>query len=158
MTESSLPPDMDDQVQIFLRIWNRARLEVVGANLKPNNLHGLSSVQFALLRLLKEFEDRQQSCTIGLLAQKLSLDPAAIVRSVDSLEKHELVVRRRDTKDRRQVFVEVTEVGHTLFSQLQGDFSQRLAARLKAMSETGRSALIAGLEEFVNVQLPETPE
>src|SRR5205085_4799008 len=50
-------------------------------------------------------------CTISSIAGDLDIDPATVVRTVDSLEKRGLVKRRRSREDRRQVFVEFTDAG-----------------------------------------------
>ncbi len=76
-----------------------------------------------------------------------------MVRTVDSLEKRGLVERRRDRQDRRQVFVEFTDAGRAALLETHQQFIARVRAIFLAMSAEGRTSLLSGLEEFIQVGL-----
>jgi DNA-binding MarR family transcriptional regulator len=100
---------------------------------------------------LVEKAQEAEPCTISSLAGRLGIDPATVVRTVDSLEKRGLVERRRDKHDRRQVFVEFTPAGHAALMEAHQHFITRIRAIFLAMSPEGRASLLDGLEEFVRV-------
>ncbi len=125
---------------------------VMAANFKRMHQQGFSATQYMVLGLLQRAADEGGSpFTISLLATHLDLDPATVVRTVDSLERRGLVARRRDPHDRRQVFVEFTDSGRVMRQTLSEHMAQRMRTVLSLMSEEGRLALLRGLEELARV-------
>jgi len=140
---------VDEHVEQFMAIFSDLR-KVLGVGFKHAHQHGFSTTQFMVLGLMEKALEGEP-CTISLIAGKMGLDPATVVRTVDSLEKRGIVERRRDKQDRRQVFVEFTEVGRCARSEMQQQFFARIRSIFLAMSEEGRAALLSGLEEFARV-------
>lgn len=138
------------QVDAFLAAWFQTRQYVQGLNFNRAHQHGLSTTQFLVLNFVDEAEGRE-SVTVRWLADRLSLDPATVVRTVDSLEQRGLVVRRRDTEDRRRVFVEFTPQGRETQQSSRQRFRDSVVATFRAMSPEGRAALVKGLQEFVAI-------
>jgi DNA-binding MarR family transcriptional regulator len=145
-------PTVDEQVERFTAIFTDLR-KVMGAGFKHAHQHGLSTTQFIVLGLIGKAQGSGEPCTISSIAGDLGIDPATVVRTVDSLEKRGLVERRRSREDRRQVFVEFTDAGRAARQESHQQFINRIHTILLAMSEEGRSALLRGLEEFVQVGL-----
>ena len=77
--------------------------------------HGLTSIDFALLRLFLEVDE----WTTTQLAGKLPLAPSGISRSVGKLSDKGLIKRRRLRKDRRVVMLTLTAEGIALVQDLQ---------------------------------------
>jgi DNA-binding MarR family transcriptional regulator len=148
--EASAPETstIDRQVEAFLAVWFRARQQIMETSFKRAHLHGLSATQFLVLTLLGRAQ-RDAPWTISALAERLNLDPATLVRTVDSLEQRMLVARRRDTRDRRLVFVELTSQGRCIQQEAVERMTRRLATMFRGMSAEGREALLRGLEELV---------
>ena len=140
-----------DEKQFFAE-WARIRQQGVRSSANTAHEYGMSVSQFNILGLLGEMEG-QEPCTIGWLSQRMSLDPATVVRAVDYLENQGLVARRRDTKDRRQVFVELTEAGHKMQVELRQRAQMRLTTIFRSMSDEGRTALVQGVHEFLTLIL-----
>ena len=145
-------PTVDEQVERFTAIFTDLR-KVMGAGFKHAHQHGLSTTQFIVLGLIGKAQSSGEPCTISSIAGDLGIDPATVVRTVDSLEKRGLVERRRSREDRRQVFVEFTDAGRAARQESHQQFINRIHTILLAMSEEGRSSLLRGLEEFVQVGL-----
>jgi DNA-binding MarR family transcriptional regulator len=103
--------------------------------------------------LIEKAQITGEACTISSIAGHLDIDPATVVRTVDSLEKRGLVERRRSREDRRQVFVEFTDAGRCARHEAHQQFIDRIHVILLAMSEEGRASLLKGLKEFVEVGL-----
>ena len=67
----------------------------------------LSPGQIGILLVLEGLSET----TMGLLSQTLEIDNAAITRLVDKLEKQQLVSRRVNPNDRRQMLIAITDAG-----------------------------------------------
>ncbi len=72
---------------------------------------GLSLTRYEMLVLLSEHETVLQS----ELQQFVNIDQAAITRHLKILEQHEFVERKRNPKNNREVLVQITEKGKTMF-------------------------------------------
>ena len=145
-------PTINEQVERFTAIFQDLR-KVLGVGFKHAHQHGLSTTQFIVLGLIGKAQITGEPCTISSIAGDLDIDPATVVRTVDSLEKRGLVERRRSREDRRQVFVEFTDAGRAARQEAHQQFIGRIHTILLAMSAEGRSSLLRGLEEFVQVGL-----
>lgn len=146
MTQFSL----EEQVEQFLTVWFAVRQLVQSLNFNRFHREGMSATQFMLMQLLDNTRT-QEPRSIGWLANQMNLDPATVVRTVDSLEKRGLVQRRRDKADRRLVFIEFTEQGRTTQHTMHLTFKSRLIDIFAAMSAEKRTALLEGLSEFITV-------
>lgn len=153
MTEIPLTSEkqavVDEQAERFIAIFSDLR-KVLGAGFKHAHQHGFSTTQYMVLGLVEKSREGEPY-TISAIAGKLGLDPATVVRTIDSLEKRGLVERQRDKQDRRQVFIVFTESGHQRLIETHQHFINRIRAVFQAMSVEGRASLLNGLDEFVQV-------
>lgn len=78
---------------------------------------GIAPQQHQLLLAIKGMPNRE-SATISEIASALQLAHHAAVQLVDRAAALDLVVRVRDQRDKRQVFVRVTEKGEALLCGL----------------------------------------
>ena len=138
---------VDEQAERFLAIFSDLR-KVLGAGFKHAHQQGFSTTQFMVLGLVEKSREGDPY-TISLIAAKLGLDPATVVRTVDSLEKRGFVERQRDKQDRRQVFIHFTESGHQSLIEAHQHFITRIRTVFQSMSAEGRASLLNGLDEFV---------
>lgn len=67
--------------------------------------------------------------TVRGLASRLSVTKPVITRALDSMGKHELIARRRDEADRRNVIIQRTHKG-ALYVEKLGDMLAAKAAEL----------------------------
>ncbi|WP_162408946.1 MarR family winged helix-turn-helix transcriptional regulator [Acuticoccus sediminis] len=70
---------------------------------------------------------------IGKIAERLRLGPSAVVPLVDQLQRAGFVQRRKDSTDRRMVYIELTEAGAGIERQV-ADAREVVVCRL-GMSE-----------------------
>lgn len=144
---------LNEQLERFLATFSDMR-KVMGVGFKHGHQHGFGTTQFMVLGLIERAQATDgEACTIGGIAGSLGIDPATVVRTVDSLEKRGLIERRRDRQDRRQVFVEFTDAGRAARLEAHQQFIARVRAIFLAMSAEGRASLLSGLEEFARVGL-----
>jgi len=84
------------------------------------------------------------------LARALHIEGPTLTRHIDGLEEEGLVVRRRDTNDRRAVSVELTDAGRAKHAELLRAvqaFNQRLLAGFSADELDELQALLGKLEQ-----------
>lgn len=105
MTETWLAPYMDRMEEMsrnFFRYFH-ARIEAEG---------GLSPSQFYVLKTLKA----AKTLTVTDLAKRLSMTTAGATGLIDRLVRTDLVTRERDRRDRRVVWVRLSDEGARQFA------------------------------------------
>jgi MarR family transcriptional regulator, 2-MHQ and catechol-resistance regulon repressor len=110
----------------ILRAWHR---------------HSISLVHLNVLTSLEV----ESPLSMKRLAESMDISDASATGIVDRMEKRGLVERRHDTSDRRVVFVYPTDMGATVFRDMDAhrrDFMARVFAEL---TDTELSALLTGM-------------
>ncbi len=89
--------------------------------------------------------------TVGELAEHLRLSRAATTELVDRVEERGLVARIRDERDRRRVFVWVTDEGRTAAAAVRPRVLEddALARAVRRMTEQERRGLVEGLRALL---------
>jgi MarR family transcriptional regulator, 2-MHQ and catechol-resistance regulon repressor len=107
-------------------------------------IDGLTASQFSTLKVLRLH---------GALAQRdiakyILKSGGNITIVVDNLERVGLVVRDRDTEDRRIVYVSLTPAGIELFDRVYPDHLQRIRESMGALTEAECDQLVALLDKL----------
>jgi MarR family transcriptional regulator, temperature-dependent positive regulator of motility len=92
----------------FAKVWSKLSKDLkaqMEASLAPH----LTESQLNVLEYL--LVERQQPLKPSDLLEYLETTPAAVTTLLDRMEKNELISRERDEKDRRIVWIQVTERG-----------------------------------------------
>jgi len=104
-----------------------ARLLAADRRLRSREQHGrtdgLTHNQLRALFILT----REHEATVGALAKAAELNPASVTAMIDQLEARELVQRRRDTQDRRQCWISLTEAGRQQVEATERYWQARIA-------------------------------
>ena len=124
--DSTLPTALSDRLGFLLGRAHLAHREIALAELAPL---GLGPKEFGALALLVDEGPRPQ----GRLGERQGIDRTTMVAVVDSLERHELVERRRDPADRRAYALHATARG------------RRVRARADAAERRAEEAFLAPL-------------
>ena len=105
--------------------------------LKP---HGISPTQYNALRILRGAGKQGRTCSeIG--ERMINRDPD-ITRLLDRLERHGLVERSRDKKDRRVITARIATAGLNLLNSLDRPVEALLKKLLGHMSKTDVQELV----------------
>lgn len=119
--------------QEFAKLWWKLSKDLrqhMESELAPTLTEG----QLTVLELLSGQQRMKPSDFIGFLATT----PAAITTLLDRMEKAELVVRERDEKDRRIVWVQVTDKGKSECQrgvQIRERFLQNYLSRISSHNQ-----------------------
>lgn len=100
--------------------------------------------QFTALQILINNEEM----TIGELSEKMALACSTITDLVDRMEKNELVIRKKDEKDRRVVRIEVLPKGHDIVKQVLEKRIDFLNAKMASFTEEEKKSLSKLLESL----------
>lgn len=108
--------------------------------------YGVTGAQYNVLRILNGvWPEGHARCAIATRM----IEPASdITRIIDRLEKQELVVRDRNSEDRRVSVTRITDKGRTLLQQLNPLVLRSTEESTKALSEEDCKQLSALLEKL----------
>lgn len=101
---------------------------------------------------------RLGSITAGQLASELGLTTGAVTAMVDRLEAAGLLVRRRDTGDRRKVLIDMTADAQQVGIEIYGQMADATAPYIGQLSDRDLLTLISFFQATrqVNMELAET--
>ena len=137
----------------FLSLFTRAAKLARGAADETMSRHGVRVGQNLLLEALWATD----GMTPGELAEQLHLATPTVVKSAARMETSGLVVRRRDTADRRLVRVYLTEHGRAIKSAIESaraELEQRATATL---TDSERRVLLRSLRKIIDQLADVTP-
>lgn len=108
--------------------------------------------QFSALQILIN----QGNMTIGELSQKMALACSTITDLIDRMEKAELVVRRKDEKDKRVVRIEVLPNGYDILEKVLNKRIDFLAGKLSDFTDEDKEKLNKGLKALYEAMKDES--
>jgi DNA-binding MarR family transcriptional regulator len=142
LKDKELSEQLSSIEQLLLRVsWleqRRFAQDIAALNLTPP--------QFFVLRSIRS---RGANLNMSSLADDTAQHCATVTGIVARLEKMGLVTRHRDTRDRRQVLVELTPLGSELLSKIRGSRDQRLRETLQRLSVQDANELLRLLRAYL---------
>jgi DNA-binding MarR family transcriptional regulator len=102
----------------------------------------LTTSQLIVLQIVA----REGKVTPSTVAQATSLTQATVTALVDKLERRGLVSRRRDTEDRRRIWLEPTATGRSTLAAAPDLLQERFRDRFQHLDDWEQAMLIAALE------------
>jgi DNA-binding MarR family transcriptional regulator/predicted GNAT family N-acyltransferase len=127
----------DDQVaavRAFSRFYTR-KLGII----EPKLLNSPFTLQEA--RIIYEIADRT-SCTATELVRALGLDAGFLSRTLQALQRRQIVVRKPSTTDRRASELALTAKGRAAFAKLDSSAHKDVAALLDRLDATERAGIV----------------
>lgn len=110
--------------------------------------------QFTALQILIN----QGNMTIGELSQKMALACSTITDLIDRMERSELVVRKKDEKDKRVVRIEVLPNGYIVLEKVLDKRIEFLSGKLIDFSDDDKNKLKKGLKSLYEAMNIETKD
>ncbi len=112
-----------------------------------NKCYGLTVPQIICLYEIYE----HGTMTISALSKTIYLSMSTLVGVIDRLEEKHLVTRVRDEKDRRVIFIDITDKGKEFVSASPYLLHNRLNENLKTLNESEQLALAHSVDLLVTV-------
>ncbi len=142
---------MEDGQRSLLAERFQAALHDTMHHLGPKSLSfaslDLTPPQMFMLRAIQ----MDDSCTITHLSDKMEVKPSAITVMLDRLEHRGYVIRERDVKDRRVVFVRLTDAGQVALNKLRAIYMGMVEACIDQFDQEEFMMLLNSLEKIANV-------
>jgi DNA-binding MarR family transcriptional regulator len=145
-----IPPERYD-----LKILQALRKIIRGIDIHSRKLvssHDITAPQ--LICLITIVEDGP--LTLKQIAQKVFLSSSTVVGILDRLESKGLVLRARDTRDRRLVNVTATATGRKLVANAPSPLQEGLARSLKSLTAIELATIALSLQRIVDLMEVET--
>jgi DNA-binding MarR family transcriptional regulator len=103
---------------------------------------GLTSSQFIILQIVA----RHGKVLPSTVAKSARLTQATVTSLVDKLERNDHVKRRRDTEDRRRIWIEMTRVGEEALAASPDFLQDRFQEAFRQLEAWEQAMIIAALE------------
>jgi len=134
-------PSHSLEQEAFLSLQRTADLLARGAE-EAIKRSGLSGTQYNVLRILRGAGASGLCC--GEVAERMITHDPDITRLLDRLEKRGLIVRARESKDRRIITVRIAPQGLRILAQVDGPIEEFHRRQLGHLGER-RLRLLMGL-------------
>ncbi|MFN3428836.1 MAG: MarR family winged helix-turn-helix transcriptional regulator [Candidatus Sericytochromatia bacterium] len=112
--------------------------------------HRLTQPQFAVLEILS----RRGPLPLHELGKEMLVSGGNITCVVDNLEKAGLVVRTRDTQDRRVIRADLTPAGGERLAAIMPDYQARVGALAAGLTDVEQGILVQLLRKLADTVLP----
>tara|TARA_B100001989_G_C24284019_1_gene337792 strand:- start:3 stop:488 length:486 start_codon:yes stop_codon:yes gene_type:complete len=89
--------------------------------------------------------------TLASIAEAVHLSSSTMVGIIDRLEAKGFLKRERSTKDRRQVFIDITSEGKKIIKKAPRPLQDKLVNSLKKLSKKQQNEIIKSLELLVEM-------
>jgi DNA-binding MarR family transcriptional regulator len=124
-------------------------VEIYSSKLKDKT--GLNASQLSCLVVLK----KGGPMSPGQLSRKVFLSPSMITSIIDQLEKKELVLRNRDSTDRRVILIQLTESGKGVVKTTPPSFQDQLINCLSHLKKEEKKNLVESLNKLFSIIVSE---
>jgi DNA-binding MarR family transcriptional regulator/predicted N-acetyltransferase YhbS len=130
-------PELESQIAA-VRGFNRFYTRKLGI-IEPKLLHSAWSLQEA--RIIYEIAHRQ-TCTATDLVRALGLDAGYISRTLQMLQRRQIVARKPLKTDRRATEITLTAKGRAAFTELDGRSRDEVGKLLDTLDDADRAAVV----------------
>ncbi len=135
-------------------IFSNLRKIINTVNLYESKLKektGLNASQLSCLLVLES----EGALPLSRVSKKVSLSPSMITSIVDQLEKKELVIRNRRSKDRRIILIELTEKGKEVVKTAPPSFQEQLVRSLNYLKKEEKHSIFENLSKLLSIIVSE---
>lgn len=108
---------------------------------------GLTTSQFIVLQIVANGGKALPST----VAKAAGLTQATVTSLVDKLERNRLVTRRRDTEDRRRIWIEITPAGRKALADSPDLLQDRFKGSFKRLEDWEQAMIITALERVAGM-------
>ncbi len=132
------------------RLLLQAREAVMGHTRPSLREHGLSDVQWRVLRVLGE----HGTVETGRVAREAFILGPSLTGVLARMERDGLITRERDAADQRRTVVQATPAGRKLVKKLSTSIEAHYASMEKSLGKTQLAQLYGLLDELIALEQP----
>ncbi len=130
-------------LKLFLTL-NRCSLSVNQKSSSIIRKQGLTEAQFSVLELLYHKGDFR----IKEIIEKTFSSGGTMTVIIDNLEKEQFIKRKRDSRDRRAILIEITEKGRRAIEKIFDKHVDNLEKIFSVLSSTEKDSMIHLLKKL----------
>lgn len=108
---------------------------------------GLTASQVLLLQAI----DDKESATSSELARMISLSQATVTTILDRLEERGLVSRQRSTRDKRKVYIFLTDQGKKVLAAAPAPLQEHFIRQFRQLQEWEQTAILSSLQRVAQM-------
>lgn len=108
------------------------------------------SEMFALMSIGKLILKYPEGIKLSTLSKTLKLAPPTVTPMINSLEENGFIVRVGSKEDRRVVFIQLTDQGHTFLTEKEKHFKSNIHALIDYLGEEDAKELIRLVRKTAN--------
>ncbi|ASP37582.1 MarR family transcriptional regulator [Bacterioplanes sanyensis] len=108
---------------------------------------GLTAPQLMILQTLRNFDE----LTVGEVARKVNLSQATVTTIIDRLERRNYVKRERSQKDKRKVYVYLTDEAHESLIDAPKPLQESFINQFQDLHDWEQSMILAALERVAHM-------
>ncbi len=153
--KSNITPDPALEGQIAPSAASAASTPASSASSNPRLLRSPWTLQEA--RIIYEIA-QHEGCTATDLTRTLGLDPGFLSRTLQALQRRQIVTRRPSKADRRASELALTSKGRAAFAELDNRSRSEVAALLGALDDNQREAVVRAMTTIVQTLEPPARE
>src|ERR1700755_614847 len=139
-SNTAFDPALDSQIAAvrgFSRFYTR-KLGII----EPKLLHSPWTLQEA--RVIYEIA-QQESCTATERVRTLGLDAGCLSRTLQALQRRQIITRKPSKTDRRASELMLTAKGRAAFAELDNSSRREVAALLDGLDDMGRARVVGAM-------------
>ena len=106
--------------------------------------YGLTGPQLIVISEIGQYG----SMTIGELARRISLSQATVTTILDRLELKQLATRVRDDRDKRRVYVTITEKAREILDSHPNFLQETFVRRFNALEEWEQTLILSSIQRI----------
>jgi len=104
--------------------------------------HGITTPQLLILKQIQG----QEALTVSQIAKQVSLKQATVTDILNRLERKGLVLRQKDTNDRRRVLVKETDLGKKILGAAPSPLQETFLKRFENLDDWKQSMILSSLQ------------
>ena len=141
--------DQEKLTQYILRYENSffTAARLIGPKIQEAFGEEVTGDQFFVLQILTN----EENVTSSQLAKLFNVKPSAITAMIDRMYKNDLVLRNRDEKDRRVVYIELSEKGKEIKRRAEKKRMEIMRKYYGQLDEDELVGLIETIEKLTRI-------
>ena len=129
--------------QVILPLWHITRAQIHDL---ATSEYGITSSQFHTIRRIS-----QGDASVSALADCMHVSRPNVSRAVDELVQNGLVNRKRDSNDRRNIQLSLTDRGEEMIKALHKEYGELLADQFSILNDEELRILSSALKSIKKV-------
>ncbi len=140
-------PGVDEEISETVQSLRRIFKAIENYSQEVSNSFGVTGPQLWALKTISQSE----KLTLGQLSRMMYLHPSTITGLIDRLEHRGLVLRNRDTDDRRVVTVGLTEAGVRLAKEAPNPIQGKMIYGLKKLTSSELHLIYESMKKLTEI-------